>query len=177
MEFKLVSKYAPAGDQPKAIAYIDGANLHQGTCTSGWFLDYRRFRSWIRQKFLIDLAYIFIGKIKKHRALYRCLTESGYVLMFKDVIVDRFGKTKGNCDADLVLRSVRDYFECDIRSVILVSSDGDYAPLIHFWKEKDVKCSIISPAPVQKCSLLLRRTNVPIVYLHDVRQKLSRPPK
>ena len=32
-------------------AYIDAANLHKGVESSGWKLDYRRFRSWIRQKF------------------------------------------------------------------------------------------------------------------------------
>lgn len=159
------------------IAYIDGANLHKGVESSAWKLDYRKFRSWIRQKFNVDEASLFIGLMPKHANLYTVLQDAGYKLVFKEVIYDGEGNAKGNCDADLVLHATRDFFERGVTSVVLVSSDGDYAPLVKFWLEKDVLCTIVSPAPTQKCSILLKKTGAPIVYLDDVKHKLSYVPK
>ncbi|MEK7144434.1 MAG: NYN domain-containing protein [Patescibacteria group bacterium] len=160
-----------------STAYIDGANLHKGVESSEWKLDYRRFRSWIRQKFNTGDAHLFIGLMPKHASLYTALQDAGYKLVFKEIIYDGDGHVKGNCDADLVLHAVRDYFEGRVTSVVLVSSDGDYAPLVKFWLEKGVHCTIVSPAPIQKCSILLKRTGAPIVYLEDVKHKLWYGPK
>ena len=116
-------------------------------------------------------------KVSKHANLYTALQDAGYKLIFKEIIYDGGGNAKGNCDADLVLHAVRDYFEKGITSVVLVSSDGDYAPLVKFWLEKSVSCTIVSPAPIQKCSIFLKRTGAPIVYLDEVKHKLWYSPK
>ncbi len=160
--------------ESQVIAYIDGANLHQGVRSLEWSLDYRHFRSWLRQKFGVSEANLFIGLIPKNAALYTSLQATGYQLIFKEVVYDREGKAKGNCDADLVLRAVRDVYEKSVQSVILVSSDGDYASLAKFWLEKGIACTILSPVPVQKCSILLKKTGARIVYLNDVKHKLWR---
>ena len=161
----------------KTIAYIDGANLHKGVESSEWKLDYRKFRSWIRQKFSVVDVHLFIGLMTKHANLYTSLQDAGYLLVFKEVVYDGAGNAKGNCDADLVLRAMRDYYENDVKSVVLVSSDGDYTPLVKFWLEKGVHCTIVSPAPTRKCSILLKKTGVPIIYLEDVKHKLEYVPK
>lgn len=160
---------APAA---RIFAYIDGANLHKGVASLEWKLDYRKFRSWIRQKFSVADAYLFIGLMPKNATLYSSLQSAGYQLVFKEVVYDGAGNAKGNCDADLVLHATRDYFEGGTMSAVLVSSDGDYASLVRFWQEKGVQCTIISPAPVKKCSILLKKTGAPIVYLDEVRRKL-----
>jgi len=159
------------------VAYIDGANLHKGVEDSEWKLDYARFRAWIRQKFGVNEALLFIGLMQKHAGLYTSLQSAGYKLVFKEVVIDGAGKAKGNCDADLVLRAARDHFERGIRSAIIVSSDGDYSSLVRFWMEKGVSCTIVSPAPVKRCSILLKRTGAPIVYLEDVKHKIRTVPK
>lgn len=156
------------------IAYIDGANLHKGVASSNWKLDYRHFRSWIRQKYGITEAKLFIGLMPKNADLYTSLQNAGFQLVFKEVVYDGTGKAKGNCDADLVLHAVRDFYEHQPSSVILISSDGDYAPLVRFWQEKQVTCTIVSPAPLKKCSWLLRKTNASMLCLDDVRNKLTR---
>ena len=161
----------------KHFAYIDGANLHKGVESAAWRLDYRRFRSWIRQKFGITDTYLFIGLMSKHADLYTSLQSMGYKLIFKEIVYDGSGKAKGNCDADLVLQAAKDCYENHPSGVLLVSSDGDYASLVRFWQEKKVPCVIVSPAPIDKCSILLKRTGAPIVYLDDVKHKLSFQPK
>ncbi len=153
-------------------AYIDGANLHKGFISLGCKLDYKKFRSWIRQKFNVTSTYLFIGLITKNANLYTFLQEAEYKLVFKEVIYDGNGNAKGNCDADLVVQAMKDYYESQPTSVVLVSSDGDYAPLIKFWSDKGVHCIIVSPAPIKKCSILLKKTGAPIVYLEDVKHKL-----
>ena len=157
---------------PHTAAYIDGANLHRGVKSSSWTLDYRKFRSWIRQKFNVGEAHLFIGLMPKHASLYTSLQSAGYTLVFKEVVYDGAGNAKGNCDADLVLMAARDHYERGVSSVLLVSSDGDYTPLVKFWMDKGVPCTIISPAPIKKCSILLKKTGAPIVYLEDVKHKL-----
>jgi hypothetical protein len=56
------------------IAYIDAANLDYALRTQGWNLDYSRFRVWLKDKYKVEQAYIFIGLIPKYSALYtkRC---------------------------------------------------------------------------------------------------------
>jgi len=152
------------------IAYIDGANLHMGITGFGWKLDYKRFRVWLFEKYGVKNAYIFIGLIPKYKDLYKYLQECGLTLIFKEVIYDGNGKPKGNCDADLVLQAVCDTYENMFDKAIIVSSDGDYASLIKFLKERGKLRTILSPHTKDLCSILLKRINVPIAYLND--QKL-----
>jgi hypothetical protein len=92
------------------FAYIDGANLHNGVNSLGWELDYKKFRVWLSEKYGVKTAYLFIGLIPKYKELYKHLQESGFTLVFKEVVYDGDGKPKGNCDADMVLQATRDAY-------------------------------------------------------------------
>lgn len=148
-------------------AFIDGANLYSASLDLGWKLDYKRFRVWLQEKHQIQKAYIFIGLIPKNKDLYAYLQECGFTLIFKEVVYDGSGKAKGNCDADLVLYAVRDAYENNFDQALIISSDGDYAGLVKFLLERKQLFGIISPARVEKCSILLKRTNARIAYLDD----------
>ncbi|MFA5791898.1 MAG: NYN domain-containing protein [Candidatus Paceibacterota bacterium] len=148
-------------------AYIDGANLYKGIFDLGWKLDYARFRIWLTEKYNVKMAYIFIGLIPSYKDLYKYLQESGFILVYKEVIYDNNGKPKGNCDADLVLQIVIDTYEEKFNKAIIISSDGDYASLVNFLKSKQKIKVILSPANKNKCSILLKRTNVAISYLSE----------
>lgn len=155
------------------IAYIDAANLHKGVKSMGWSLDYGRFRVWLSDKYGVGLAYIFIGLIPKNKDLYTYLQKSGFTLVFKEVVYDGNGKPKGNCDADLVTQAMRDSYEKVAKFAVLVASDGDYTPLVKFWLEKSQLRAILSPANVEKCSVLLKRTGASISYINDQRLLLE----
>lgn len=152
------------------FAYIDGANLDKALQDLGWKLDYRRFRVWLKDRYGIIRAYIFLGLVPKHKDLYTNLQVAGFTLVFKETTYDSDGKIKGNCDADLVLKAAVDYLEKSFNKAVLVSSDGDYACLVKFLKEKGAFGSIISPG--NKCSFLLRKLNTPLVYLDTQKDKL-----
>lgn len=153
------------------FAFIDGANLHNGVKELGWNLDYKRFRIWLKDKYSITRAYIFIGLIPKNKELYTFLQEAGFTLIFKEITCDGEGRAKGNCDADLVLKAVVDYYKKQFDKAVIVTSDGDYAGLVNFLKNKGVFYSLISPS--NKCSFLLRKLNIPLVYLDTKRNSLS----
>ena len=155
------------------FAYIDGANLHRGVSSFGWKLDYVRFRVWLSEKYNVSHAYIFLGLIPKYKDLYTYLQEAGFTLIFKEVVYDSDGKPKGNCDTDLVLQTVRDTYENKFDTAIIVSSDGDYASLVKFLKERGKLRIILSPHAKDQCSILLKRLNVPIAYINDKRSILQ----
>ena len=95
-------------------------------------------------------------------------------MVYKEITYDGDGKVKGNCDADLVLKVTRDFYEGRFSQALLVASDGDYAGLVAFLREKGKFRTLLSPS--NTCSFLLRKLNVPIVYLDQLRGKLARRP-
>lgn len=158
----------------RIVAYIDGANLYRGVKALGWELDYGRFRKWLSEKYHVESAWIFIGLIPKNELLYRHLQQCGFRLAFKEVIYDGVGKPKGNCDADLVLEVMKNFYDDMFDRCLIVSSDGDYSSLIKFLVETDRLEGLISPAKNSKCSLLLKRTGARIFYLNDQRSILEK---
>jgi len=155
------------------FAYIDAANLHNGIKQLGWKLDYFRFRIWLKDKYNISRAYIFIGLIPKYSSLYKHLQEAGFTLVFKETVYDGNGKPKGNCDADLVVQVMQDLYENNLNKAIIVSSDGDYASLVNVLKEKKKLEVILSPHTSNLCSILLKRTGASISYINDQRSILE----
>jgi uncharacterized LabA/DUF88 family protein len=155
------------------FAYIDGANLYKGVTSLGLKLNYKRFRVWLSEKYGVASAYLFIGLIPKYKELYKHLQESGFTLVFKEVIYDGNGKPKGNCDADLVLQTTRDAYENKFNQAVIVASDGDYAGLVRFLLERQKLLAIVSPSNEKKCSILLKRTGAKISYLKDQRAILE----
>ena len=152
------------------FAYIDGANLYEANKELGWKLDYGRFRVWLKDKYSVTRAYLFMGMIPKYAPLYTKLQEAGFTLVFKQTFYYGNGKPKGNCDADLVLQVVCDYYERRCDKAIIVSSDGDYASTVKFLMEKERIEAIVSPS--NNCSILIKRTNIPIVYLDGIKKKI-----
>jgi uncharacterized LabA/DUF88 family protein len=157
------------------IAYIDAANLDKAVKGLGWQLDYSRFRVWLKDKYSVEQAYIFIGLIPKHKSLYTYLSQSGFTLVFKEVVYQKGNIVpKGNCDTDLIMQAMEDFYEGRLEKAVLVASDGDYAPLVKKLYKKRRFETIISPALPKKCSILLKKLGVKIAYIDDKRSILAR---
>lgn len=164
--------------QKKNAAYIDGANLHKGVGVFLWRFDYKKFRVWLRDKYHVEQAYLFIGFVPKNRDLYTQLQEFGFTLIFKDVTYDDAGKIKGNCDVDVAVKMMEDAYENSFDKMILISSDGDYASLVQCLMKKEKLETIISPAFAKKCSILLKRIQkIKIVFLEDKKTIFERENK
>jgi uncharacterized LabA/DUF88 family protein len=154
------------------IAYIDASNLHFGIKQNDWDLDYRSFRSWLRDKYAVDKAILFMGLLPDKSKLYNSFQSMGYDICFRPTIVQKNGDIKGNVDGELILAIARGFYENSLDEAVLVSGDGDYYCIVEFLKEKKVPIKIISPNK-KYLSFLLRKSNVPIVILDDFKHKLG----
>ena len=150
----------------KNISYIDGANLHNSVKANYKNFDYAKFRIYLKEKLSVEVAYIFLGMVQGNQSLYKYLSESGYVIVFKETITNKNKEIKGNCDADIVLNLVRDLYENKYDGAILVSSDGDFSSTVEFLKSKNKFKLLISP--YENCSFLLRKLNIKITYIKDI---------
>jgi uncharacterized LabA/DUF88 family protein len=155
-------------------AFIDAQNLNLGIQELGWKLDYRKFRRYLREKYAVEVAYMFLGFVTSNQRLYSALQKAGFVLNFKPVVLDGQGKFKGNADADLVLQVMIDLEEFD--QAVLVTSDGDFYSLVRHLYELDKLKVVLSPS-VKHCSSLLRKeAKEKIVYMSNLRKKLEYAP-
>ena len=75
-------------------AFIDSQNLNLAIHECGWKLDYARFRIFLRDKYAIQRAFLFIGYIKKNKELYNALEKAGYVVIYKPTLEYHKGMKK-----------------------------------------------------------------------------------
>lgn len=129
----------------KVYAFIDSQNLNLGVKSQGWKLDFARFRIYLKDKYHVTKAYLFIGFIPQNRKLHSYLRSAGYELVFKPTIKDHAGKSKGNVDAELIVRTMRFVYEKICDKVTIISGDGDFAILADFLLEKNKLLQFIVP--------------------------------
>ena len=149
-------------------AFIDGQNLNLGVRNDvtnaqgkviyhGKKLDYRKFRHYLREKYGVSQAYIFIGMVPTNNSLYSYLQKCGFTLVFKTIssYMDEAGQTitKGNVDTDIVIWSIgRLYDEFD--QAVYVSGDGDFLSLYEYMQEDDKLAKVIVPNRFRYSKLL-----------------------
>ncbi len=88
----------------KYYAFIDSQNLNLGVKSQGWFLDFSKFYVYLKDKFKIERAFLFIGYVEGNQPLYTFLQKVGYICVFKPTLVftkNKKYKIKGNVDAEL----------------------------------------------------------------------------
>jgi uncharacterized LabA/DUF88 family protein len=136
-------------------AFIDSQNLNLGVKDAGWSLDFAKFRLYLRNKYWVGKAYLFIGQVAGQECLYDRLQNMGHHLIFKPTTKYKVGgKTvvKGNVDAELVLyaaaKTVNDY-----EKAVIVTGDGDFHCLVEYLEEKKKLLALL--VPNQRYSQLL----------------------
>ncbi len=77
-------------------AFIDSQNLNLGVRSQGWKLDWRKFRQYLRNKYNVTKAYLFIGQVVGNELLYGALQEFGFILIFKPTLEKFFGIEEKN---------------------------------------------------------------------------------
>jgi len=87
-------------------AFIDSQNLNLSIRSQGWILDFGKLRQYLRDKYSITKAFLFIGYVYDNQDLYTALQKDGYILIFKPTLRLPDGRVKGNIDADLVLHAM-----------------------------------------------------------------------
>ena len=111
-------------------AFIDSQNVNLSIQKIGWRLDFRKFRIYLRDKYKVKKAFLFLGYIPENQKLYTALKEYGFTLVFKPTLMNKDGLVKGNCDAELVLHAMIEFEKYD--KAIIVTGDGDFYCLVKY---------------------------------------------
>jgi uncharacterized LabA/DUF88 family protein len=115
-------------------AFIDSQNLNLGVRSLGWQIDYNKLRLYLKNKYNVNEAYMFIGLVNGNQKLYTQLQKAGFILIFKPTVqYFENGKqtVKGNVDAELVLHAAAiQYTNYD--KAIIISSNDKIEPLFLF---------------------------------------------
>jgi len=155
-----------------SYAFIDSQNLNLGIKSKGWELDFKKFRIYLRNKYKVTHAFLFIGHINGNEKLYTNLQKFGYILVFKPTLEfkeDNSIKVKGNVDAELVLHAMIEIDNYD--KAIIVSGDGDFHCLVEYLDDNNKLGRVLVPNP--KYSSLLRKYNKYIVHIQRLRKSLQ----
>lgn len=151
-------------------AFIDSQNLNLAIKKQGWKLDFQRYRKYLRDKYKIRKAFLFIGYLEENKKLYKYLKKSGFILIFKPVMKLAEGKVKGNVDTELVLHTMIQYKNFD--EAIIVSNDGDFYCLVEYLLKKRKLFKLMIPDR-DRYSSLLKTFRPYIVFMNLLKKKLE----
>jgi uncharacterized LabA/DUF88 family protein len=131
----------------------------------GWRLDYKKFRLYLKNKYGVEKAFLFIGMVEGNQSLYTELQTAGFILVFKPTV--RYfenGKetVKGNVDAELVLHASAIEYD-NYEKAVIVSGDGDFACLVEYLVKKEKLLKLIAPSA--KYSQLLSQFDAYIICI------------
>ena len=151
-------------------AFIDSQNVNLSIRDQGWTLDVRKFRKYLKDKYSITKAFLFIGYVPENQDLYKSLKNAGFVLIFKPTHVLPGGDVKGNVDAELVLHAMIEYNKYD--KALIITGDGDFYCLVDYLRKKKKLLKLIIPNR-HKFSSLYRKLMKDIVFMNDLKDKLK----
>ena len=155
----------------KNYAFIDSQNLNLAILDQGWKLDFRRFRIYLRDKYQIEKAFLFVGFIPKNQELYTMLQSFGYILIFKPTLELKDGKVKGNCDAELVLHAMIEY--ASYAKAVIITGDGDFYCLVDYLFKKNKLKRLLVPNVKKYSTLLKPFAPNKIDFMNNLRGKLE----
>lgn len=151
-------------------AFIDSQNLNLSIRSQGWILDFTKFRQYLRDKYNITKAFLFVGYVYENQDLYTSLQKDGYILVFKPTLKLPNGKVKGNIDAELVLHAMIEYKNYD--KALIVTGDGDFYCLVDYLRKNNKLLKLVIPNK-NRFSSLFRKMMSHIVFMNNLRGKLE----
>ena len=158
--------------KPSNYAFIDSQNLNLSIQSLGWKLHFARFRIYLKEKYRIEKAFLFIGYIEGNNDLYKSLQEAGFICIFKPTLIYKDGATKGNCDAELVLQAMIEFFNYE--KAVIVTGDGDFYCLVKYLIDKNKLEALIVPNRFKFSGLLKFKLIKPFLrFMNDLKGKLA----
>jgi len=139
-----MNKKTDKAQKKATYAFIDASNIIYGARAEGWFIDQKKLFRYLKKKFSTSKAFFYYGKDSKNEKQEKFLKKLktfGYALRVK--AIKRFGKrTKANCDVDLTMDML--LMENEYNRAIILTGDGDFAPLFSYLISKRKKIVVIS---------------------------------
>ena len=153
-------------------AFVDSQNLNLGIRSLGWKLNFSRFKVYLKEKYGVTKAFLFIGYVEGNSDMYARLQEAGFICIFKPTLKYKDGTTKGNCDAELVLQAMIEYQNYD--KAVIVTGDGDFYCLVQYLHKNDKLKAVIVPNKLRFSALLKVDYIQPYLrFMNDLKKKLE----
>jgi uncharacterized LabA/DUF88 family protein len=146
--------------KPENYAFIDNQNLNMTVNKLGWKMDWKKFRKFLKDRYGVTTAFMFIGYVPEQEEMYEKLHDAGYAIVLKPTFDmtrprleenekpqdDREEKRqiKGNVDAELVLWAMKEINH--YKQAVIVSSDGDFFSLVEYLVERNKLCKLLVPS-------------------------------
>ena len=134
-------------------------------------MNWKKFRIYLKEKHHVRNAYTFLGRVPEYQGLYTSLQEDGFIVVPKEVMRTKDGKIKGNVDIALTVKVWRE--EHNFKQAVIITSDGDFASLVRFLREKDKLLRVLSPPPLGCFALLKKAVGQQIDFLNEQRHRLE----
>lgn len=154
-------------------AFIDSQNLNLGVRELGWKLDFWKFRVYLKDKYNVEKAFLFLGYIESHTSLYLYLNDCKYDLIFKpvhEINIDGKSVVKGNVDAELVLHTMIE--KENFSKAVIVTGDGDFHCLLEYLENEGKLRQLIVPNQ-QKYSQLLQKFRHRVSFVNYLKKKVK----
>jgi len=173
----------------EVYAFIDNQNVNVSIKNIGWKMDWRKLRQFLKDKYGVTKAYMFIGYVPEFEDMYMQMHDSGYMVVLKptfDMTKPRHEEPgekndnedkrpiKGNIDAELVLWVMREL--PNYSKAVIVSGDGDFFSVVEYLEENGKLGKIA--APTHHYSNLYNKYESYVDTLDQYKRELSyRPSK
>jgi predicted nucleotidyltransferase len=161
----------PSGRNDVNYAFVDSQNVNLAIQDQGWKLDFRRFKIYLKEKYNVVKAFLFIGFIHSNQDLYSFLQDAGYILVFKPTLTMHDGSVKGNVDGELILHTMIEFD--NYNKAVIVTGDGDFYCLVDYLSKKNKLLKLLVPN-VHKYSRLLKPfAPNKLDFMNNLRNKLE----
>lgn len=144
----MISKYT----QGKVSVFIDASNIYHAYKRLKWKIDFRKFLEYLRQETDFSQIYYYTArdlKSVKQTKFLNFIEMTGYIVRSKKIKfikdkknnLDKNGFYKGNLDVELTIDVIESKDKYD--TIILVSGDSDFEPLLQLMKNKYKKRCLV----------------------------------
>ena len=139
--------------QSQVYAFIDSQNVNVSTQKHGWKMDWKKLREFLKTKYGVTEAFMFIGYVPENEDMYKQLHESGYRIVLKPTYDltrprpeegDEKKPIKGNVDAELVLWAMKELPHYS--KAVIVSGDGDFYCLVEYLVQQKKLLKLLPPS-------------------------------
>lgn len=154
-------------------AFIDSQNVYLAIKDQGWSIDWKRFRVYLKEKYDVEKAYLFIGYIQGNLKPYTELQIAGFICIWKPTLEYKDGTIKGNCDAELVLHTMIQFSNFD--NAVIITGDGDFHCLVDYLVDRGKLKALLIPNKYKYSALLkVKKFKELKRYINDLREKIKK---
>jgi uncharacterized LabA/DUF88 family protein len=135
-----------ASPHDKVAIFIDYHNLEGSLRTEGLQVDLPSLRDYLAERRRLVECLIYVGfnpnKPDEDEKFHQYLRTNGFIVRSKKAKVKPDGSLKCDLDIELTLDLVDFVSKTEIETVIIISGDGDFVPLVHWLRMRGIRVEV-----------------------------------